>query len=97
MLEALPQTLQTNLKIYLWILGITVSGLYVFFYASGKKIFFPGDYYRIVGPRRVYVPLGGTLIVSLSLYIILTTKLWMYILMFISIFVIYRLVFKKKL
>lgn len=100
-----PSTLQDavplighNLKLLFFLFVISTAAMYFQFIALGaKRLLFPGDYYVVKMGRRIYIPIGGVILLTMVGFLLLTTKLGLYAFMMIAAFVLYKAVLRKKL
>ena len=61
-----------NIKIFFYIFVAAVAFMYFIYYKRGKNpLLVPGDYYRIKAERARYFPLGGALVLTSLLYLLL--------------------------
>lgn len=89
--------LQNNVKLFLVLLFISACAMLFQFVALGpKRLLFPGDYYQIKGARRIYIPFGGTIILTVGLFFLITTKLGLIAFSLIAFFIFYKVVIKRK-
>ena len=101
-MENLPASIQEsisilsqNIKLLAILYVISVGFMYFQFFAFKNKFMMPGDYYTIKGPRRIYVPFGGSILLTIFLFILLKTNLGYWVFAFVSIFVVYKIIYKK--
>lgn len=60
-----------KIQIFVLIYFIVMVLLYALIYKAGVPFLLPGDIYIHKGQRRIYIPLGTTLIITLVLFLIL--------------------------
>ena len=85
------------LKAIALIMGLSVAVSYIIHLFTGGKWIIPGDLYKVKAPKRIYVPFGSTLLLTIVLTVILTSRLLSFIIMIIVVYVAYRAIFKKGL
>ena len=63
----------TGLQIFLLLYLVVVSLLYVYATKGGGEVpwLLPGDFYIHKGTKRIYIPLGSSLIITIILFLIL--------------------------
>lgn len=49
---------------------IVIAGIYALTRGGKTPVVIPGDYYKRMGPRTVYIPLATSLLVTIILFII---------------------------
>lgn len=89
--------IQANIKLLLILIGLSALFSYLLFSATKGRFALFGDFYKVKGGHRIYIPLGSSLIISILLYIVLTTKLIYYVVVLFTMYLIYRLIFHKKI
>mgnify|MGYP001612549072 CR=1 FL=1 len=87
----------SNLKIFFWLFVISIFLNLILFLTTKGKILFPGDYFRVVGGHRVFIPFGGVLIMTIVSYFVLTTQLLWYLLAVVSLYIIAKLLLGRKI
>jgi len=83
------------IKGFLLIAALSAAVAYVLNYATHGGFVLPGDLYKVKAPRRIYVPFGSTLIFSMVIFIVLTSKLLSFIIMLATVYIAYRAIFKR--
>lgn len=89
--------LTPSLKAYLLFLVVAASSSYFLFLFTHGKFAFPGDFFKVSGGKRIYIPFGGTLILSIAFFIVFTTKIVYYLIVALTGYFLYRLIFKKRI
>lgn len=60
-----------SIKIFLLLWIVSIGLIYALMKKSGVPFLLPGDYLIIKASRRIYIPLGTSLIVTIVLFILL--------------------------
>ncbi len=90
-------TLKPDLKMLILLIILSFFLAYGSYFLTNGKTILPGDFYKVSGSRKIYIPLATTLITSVLLYFILTTKLLYYLITVVSFYFLYRVIFKRKI
>ncbi len=65
-----------NVQIFLLLYVVSIGIMYVVYNKGGKgggnSPMAPGDFYRVIGSKRIYIPFGSSLIITIILYILLS-------------------------
>jgi hypothetical protein len=59
-------------KVFLLLYIISIAVMYFLFSRGGNPPVLPGDLYIVKGSKRIYIPFGGSLILTIILYVIFT-------------------------
>ena len=77
------------------LLAFTAAVSYIIHHFTHSKFVLPGDYYQVRGGRRIYIPFGSTIIFTIGLFVILTSKLLGVIISVAFVLVAYKAIFRK--
>ncbi|OGM61390.1 hypothetical protein A2955_00320 [Candidatus Woesebacteria bacterium RIFCSPLOWO2_01_FULL_37_19] len=58
-------------KLFFLLYVVVVAIIYSMARRTGPPWMLPGDFYRVHGPNRIYLPFGTSLIINIILFIIL--------------------------
>ncbi|OGM12422.1 hypothetical protein A2Z22_04585 [Candidatus Woesebacteria bacterium RBG_16_34_12] len=83
------------LKGFFLLVAFSVALSYIIFFFTNGKYVMPGDLYKIRAPRRIYIPFGSSLIITIIIFVILTSKLLGFILSIAMVYIAYKAIFKK--
>ena len=58
------------IQIFFLLYIVSVATMYFLFSRGGRAPMLPGDFYISKGPKRIYIPVGSSLIITIILFIL---------------------------